>query len=47
VAGQDQVRIAKADGSFVFLGKLELSERDRAILLADGLLNWTRRQAKG
>jgi aconitate hydratase len=47
VAGQDQVRIAKADGSLVFLGNLELSKRDRAILLADGLLSWARRQAKG
>ena len=42
VAGQDQVRISKADGSFTFLGKLELSSRDREILLADGLLNYTR-----
>jgi len=42
LAGQDQVRIAKADGSFAFLGRLDLSSRDREILLADGLLNYTR-----
>ena len=46
VADKDQVRIAKADGSFALVGRLELSARDRAILLADGLLNWTRRQRK-
>jgi len=45
VAGQDQVRIAKADSSFEFVGRLDLSGRDRAILLADGLLSFTRRQA--
>ncbi|MBP8302878.1 MAG: aconitate hydratase [Phycisphaerae bacterium] len=42
VAGQDRVRIAKADGSFDFVGTLDLSDRERGILLADGLLNYTR-----
>ncbi len=38
---KDQVLIAKADGSAEFVGKLELSPRDREILLADGLLSFT------
>ncbi|MBN1806441.1 MAG: aconitate hydratase [Sedimentisphaerales bacterium] len=39
------VKIVKADGSFEFEGKLELSERDRQILLSAGLLNYTRKKA--
>jgi len=38
------VRIAKGDGSFEFAGKLELSDRDREILLSAGLLNYTRKK---
>jgi len=45
VKGSDKVTIVKADGSFEFVGKLELSERDRDILLSGGLLNRTRRVA--
>jgi aconitate hydratase len=37
----DEVRIAKADGSFEFVGRLELSVRDREILLSGGLLKYT------
>ena len=37
----DEIRIAKADGSFEFVGKLELSARDRKILLSGGRLNFT------
>ncbi len=45
VADADEVTIAKADGSCRFTGKLELSARDRDILLADGLMNYTRQRA--
>lgn len=41
VEEKDEVVIAKAHGSAEFKGKLELSPRDRAILLADGLLSYT------
>jgi aconitate hydratase len=44
IKGSDTVRIVKADGSFEFVGKLELSDRDREILLAAGLLNYTRKK---
>jgi aconitate hydratase len=47
VKTSDEVRIVKADGSFEFVGRLELSERDRAILLSAGLLNYTRKRANG
>ncbi|MBL7152808.1 MAG: aconitate hydratase [Phycisphaerae bacterium] len=43
----DEVKVAKADGSFEFVGKLELSDRDRQILLDGGRLNFTREQANG
>ncbi|MCU0914674.1 MAG: aconitate hydratase [Planctomycetes bacterium] len=43
----DEVRITKRDTSFAFTGKLELSARDRDILLSAGLLNYTRSQAHG
>jgi aconitate hydratase len=46
IRSSDEVRIAKRDGSFVFTGKLELSARDRDILLAAGLLNYTRQAGK-
>ena len=39
---KDQVVIAKDDGSAEFVAKLDLSPRDREILLADGLLSYTR-----
>ena len=42
----DEVRIAKADGAVEFVGKLELSARDRKILLAGGRLNFTKKRAK-
>ena len=44
VQDKDEVRIARADGSFAFTGKLNLSARDREILLADGLLSYTRKK---
>jgi aconitate hydratase len=45
IKANDEVKIVKADGSFEFVGKLELSERDREILLSAGLLNYTRKKA--
>lgn len=45
IKSSSTVRIAKADGSSEFTGKLELSERDRDILLSAGLLNQTRKTA--
>ena len=42
-----QITVRKQDGSFAFAGRLELSARDRAILLSAGLLNYTRRKAHG
>ncbi|MBC8469594.1 MAG: aconitate hydratase [Planctomycetes bacterium] len=47
IRASDEVKIVKADGSFEFVGKLELSERDREILLSAGLLNYTRKKANG
>ena len=42
IKNSDEVKIAKADDSFEFLGRLELSDRDREILLSAGLLKYTR-----
>jgi len=42
IKNHDTVKIAKSDGSFEFVGKLELSDRDREVLLAGGRLNYTR-----
>jgi len=47
VREDDEVRIAKGDGPFEFTGKLDLSARDREILLAAGLLNYTRSKTNG
>jgi aconitate hydratase len=47
IRSSDEVKIAKRDGSFAFQGKLELSGRDRDILLSAGLLNYTRTKAHG
>ncbi|MBN2313282.1 MAG: aconitate hydratase [Sedimentisphaerales bacterium] len=44
VKSSDTVKIAKTDGSFEFVGKLALSDRDREILLSAGLLNYTRKK---
>jgi aconitate hydratase len=45
VKSSDTVKIVKADGSFEFTGRLELSGRDREIMLSTGLLNYTRKRA--
>jgi aconitate hydratase len=42
IKSSETVKITKSDGSFEFTGKLELSERDREILLSAGLLNFIR-----
>jgi aconitate hydratase len=44
IKSSDTVKVVKADGSFEFTGKLELSDRDREILLSAGLLNYTRKK---
>jgi aconitate hydratase len=41
IKGSKEIRISKADGSLEFVGKLELSDRDRDILLSAGLLKQT------
>ncbi|MHC4111961.1 MAG: hypothetical protein ACYSUY_12875, partial [Planctomycetota bacterium] len=43
----DEVKIVNKTASIEFVGKLILSERDRKILLSDGLLNYTRKKANG
>jgi len=43
----DKVTICKADGSMCFEGRLQLSRRERAVLLAGGLLAYTRERANG
>ncbi|MHC4564076.1 MAG: aconitate hydratase, partial [Planctomycetota bacterium] len=45
VKNSDTVTIRKVDGSFEFTAMLALSSRDRDILLAAGLLNYTREKA--
>jgi aconitate hydratase len=47
IKDSDKVKIINKDSSFEFVGKLILSERDREILLSDGLLNYTRKKANG
>ena len=47
IKGSEEVKIAKADGSFEFVGRLGLSDRDRDILLSAGLLNYTCRKVDG
>jgi aconitate hydratase len=46
IESADDVKITDITGSFDFVGRLQLSRRDRAILLAAGLLNYTRTQTK-
>ena len=47
VKSKDQVKIVDKTDSFEFVGKLGLSERERKILLAAGLLNYTCEKANG
>lgn len=46
VESSDEVKIINETGGFEFVGKLLLSPRDRDILLAAGLLNYTRKKNK-
>ncbi|GAI87655.1 unnamed protein product, partial [marine sediment metagenome] len=41
----DRVEIVNTTSSFEFVGRLELSARDREILLSAGLLNYTCKKA--
>jgi len=41
IKSKDEVKIAEEAGRYEFVGKLNLSKRDREILLAGGLLKWT------
>ena len=45
VKNSESVKIAKKDDSFEFTGKLDLSERDREILLSAGLLKYVRKES--
>jgi len=46
IKSDETIKITKADGSFGFIGRLELSDRDREILLSAGLLNYIRERAQ-
>jgi len=46
IKGSDKVKIINKTGSFEFVGRLELCDRDREILLSAGLLNYTRKKAQ-
>jgi aconitate hydratase len=45
IKGGDEVVIVDKTSSFEFSGRLELSDRERRILLSAGLLNYTRSKA--
>ncbi|HUS72597.1 MAG TPA: aconitate hydratase [Sedimentisphaerales bacterium] len=45
IKSSDKVKIVERSGSFEFVGRLLLSERDREILLSGGLLNYTQKKA--
>jgi aconitate hydratase len=47
IKSRDTVKIVKADGPLELTGRLELSDRDREILLSAGLLNYTRKKTDG
>ena len=46
IKGGKELRISKASGRIEFFGRLDLSQRDREILLSGGLLSYTRRRSK-
>ncbi len=46
IRDKDEVVVTDRTGGFEFVGKLNLSDRDREILLTAGLLNYTRTKAK-
>ena len=45
IKGSDEITITNKTAGFKFAGKLTLSPRDRDILLADGLLNYTKQKS--
>ena len=45
IKDSDTVKITAKNGSYEFVGKLVLSDREREILLSAGLLNYTRKRA--
>jgi len=45
--GRDKVTVSNRTKSFEFIGRLNLSERERQILLSAGLLNYTRKKSDG
>jgi len=47
VGEADTISVKEENGRYEFTGRLELSDRDRKILLSAGLLNYTRRKADG
>jgi aconitate hydratase len=47
IKSKDEVKIAEQTGKYEFVGKLNLSKRDREILLAGGLLKWTLEKSNG
>jgi len=46
IKSSDEIEIINATGSFEFVGRFELSKRDREILLSAGLLNYTRGKSR-
>jgi aconitate hydratase len=46
IKNSDEVKVAEKSGKYEFVGSLNLSARDREILLSAGLLNHTRKQAQ-
>jgi aconitate hydratase len=47
IKDENQVSIVDVNRSFEFVGKLDLSNRERQILLSAGLLNYTRKKTHG
>ena len=45
VKAGDKIKITEKNGSYEFVGRLNLSSRDREILLSAGLLNFTRKHS--
>jgi len=46
IKSSDEVKVSEKAGKYEFVGRLNLSGRDREILLSAGLLNYTRQQAQ-
>ena len=46
IRNSDEVKIIDKTGKYEFTGRLELSDRDREILLSAGMLNYTRKRSE-